>query len=85
MRPSLTRYGDQAPKFWMRPTVHLGGVDVDPVVGERRVLGNDQGHGQEVAEGEAVRPRARTSSGTGGSMARSSWGKGIDEMTWSAG
>ena len=25
VRPSLTRYGDQEPKFWMRPTLHARG------------------------------------------------------------
>ena len=54
VRPSFTMYGDQAPKFWMRPELDLGHVDVDPVVGEGVALGDDEGDGQEVAVAQGV-------------------------------
>ena len=63
----------------------LGGVDVDPVVGEAGRLGHDQGDGEEVAVAGGRRPRRATSAGTGGSMALSSWVNGIEEITLVAG
>ena len=68
MRPSFTRYGDQWPKFWMRPTFDDWVVDVDPVVGETDRLGHDERDGDEVAVAERV-GRGETSAGGGGSIA----------------
>ncbi len=53
-RPSFTMYGDHEPKFWIRPDLHVGRMDVDPVVREAALLGDHERHGQEVAVVEVV-------------------------------
>ena len=85
VRPSFTRYGDHEPKFWMRPTLHLLGVHVDPVVREAVLLGHDERDGEEVAVAQVVGGVHAPSSAAGGSIACSSCEIGIDEMTWSHG
>ena len=61
--------------------VHLGAVDVDPVVGEAGRLGHDQRDGEEVPVGEIVGRGLRRRPGAGGSIALSSAENGIDDTT----
>ena len=84
MRPSLTRYGDQEPKFWIRPDLHLRGVHVDPVVREARTPPARPGR-RSGSRGSAGRPRRPAPpAAAGGCIACTSSEIGIDEITWSA-
>ena len=77
---SGTRSGDQFLKFWTRPTLDVGLVDVDPVIGKRLGPVDDQDDGEEVAVLERLggldRPRAGPAGSWPGSARGSAGSRG---------
>ena len=81
VRPFLDEVGRPGPEVLDAPDLDVGRVDVDPVVREAGLLGDDQGDGEEVAVVQVVRRLDAPRSGTGGSMARSRAVIGIEDIT----